>query len=282
MYSGRNGFLMKGITSFIIIKFGKVLLLPFVCVCFLLISYSARTQNRNIQQANQYWIGYISSVAFHKNMSLWNDFHYVPTAFLLVRHGVSYHVTPDIIFTGGFAWLRLGVAGINGLPRKELRPWGQVNTHLKVTDKIILNHRIRYDWRFREDYFVTHDAMYDGLSTYSPVHRIRFMSSVRFPLWGTNIGHQTPFASVNNEVFVNFGKNVTWNYFDQNRLWINIGYQFKKTTFQLGYMMRFVQLSAPGNMALYHTPLLWITQALDVRRRKTEEKSTENLIHREQ
>ena len=52
---------------------------------------------------------------------------------------------------------------------------------------------------------------------------------------------------VNDEVHVNFGKQIIYNYFDQNRFFLGFAYQTNKTdNLQFGYRNVFQQLAA-GN-----------------------------------
>ena len=67
--------------------------------------------------------------------------------------------------------------------------------------------------------------------------RVRYNFSFFIPLKGKELAPKTPFAAITNEVFLNFGSNITYNTFDQNRLFVGFGYQFTKhLNAQLGYM----------------------------------------------
>jgi hypothetical protein len=234
-------------------------------------------QHNSINQDVQYWFGYLTSIRVHEKYSIWNDFHFVPNTFFLSRHGIGYHLTNQVIFTAGYAWLRLPLGSDQILLRKEHRPWAQINYQAPKLGVFTINNRIRYDYRIRQDIYNKTEL----LNSYTANHRVRYMASVRFPMWGCKIGSNVPFVSVNNEILINFGSSIVWNYFDQNRTWINVGYQYKNLTIQLGYMLRYVQLGKPEQKALYHTPLIWITHVFDFRK-KTRIGDDENLIIREQ
>ena len=73
---------------------------------------------------------------------------------------------------------------------------------------------------------------------------------------------------VNDEVHINFGKEIVYNYFDQNRFFVGLKYQFTDhSNLQVGYMNLFQQLSA-GNK--YRTSMrsvfsifrIWILERL--------------------
>jgi len=55
------------------------------------------------------------------------------------------------------------------------------------------------------------------------------------PLKGKQVAPKVPFVFVN-EVFINFGKNIVNNYFDQDRVFAGMGYPFTSHfNAQLGY-----------------------------------------------
>lgn len=246
-------------------------------LAFLFFSLSATpcmlAQEKNVAQGTQVWGGYISSVRLHPKFSLWNDIHYVPESFLILRHGLSIHLTNQISATGGYAWLHTAVAAQNNrLSRFEHRPWGQLMVNLPVGEKYQIHHRIRYDYRIRQ-------AMLDGIpqqDDFRAYHRLRLMTSFRRPLIGQKLGDRIPFLTVGNELLVNFGKQITFNHFDQNRFWIMAGIQASPFTIQLGYMHRFVQGSSGYDFAIYHTPVLWVTHAMN-----SKGQLQEKLLHRD-
>jgi hypothetical protein len=65
---------------------------------------------------------------------------------------------------------------------------------------------------------------------------------------------------------VNFGEQVLNNHFDQNRLWLTLGWQRANLTLQTGYMMRYVQLAPANSYQRNHTLLLWLTWNFDFRK----------------
>jgi hypothetical protein len=53
---------------------------------------------------------------------------------------------------------------------------------------------------------------------------------------------------------INFGKEIVYNYFDQNRLFLGFNYYLTKhNTLQFGYMNLFQQLSAGNKYKMIHT-----------------------------
>lgn len=74
------------------------------------------------------------------------------------------------------------------------------------------------------------------------------MARVQLPLKGKEIKDSTPYVAMYDEIFIGFGKNVTANVFDQNRLGILLGYRFNKSVrIEAGYLNQILQLGRQIN-----------------------------------
>lgn len=216
---------------------------------------------KTIVDQEQGWAGIMTNGRFSEKWSLWNDFHYVPGAFGVVRTGLSYRILPEMTLTGGYAQLWLSAPAEIGLPRAERRPWGQLVINHKVSPRLFMANRIRYDMRYRQT--LEGGSPADGFDFN---HRLRFLVSMRWPLKGYEIRGGTPFFNLTNEVLVNFGEQILTNHFDQNRLWATLGWQLGNLTLQSGYMLRYVQMAGPMQYQRNHTLLLWLTWNFDFRK----------------
>jgi len=245
----------------------------YLCIISLLF-FELFGQEKTYQSANQYWAGYISSIRISSTYSLWNDFHYVPDAFFIGRHGVTKHLNDEISITAGYAWLFLSGVPSSNLNRMEHRPWAQFLLNLPVGKKYQIHHRVRYDARFRE---LIQDDMIGPDFGFN--HRLRFMSSIRRPLRGLILGKKVPFITFGNEVLINFGREIRGNYLDQNRTWIMVGYEVKNATFQFGYMYRYIPQYVLNSANRMHTITLWVSQAFITRNARA--KKIEELLHRD-
>jgi hypothetical protein len=221
---------------------------------FVIAGGSAFAQPKQVTTDEQVWVGYMTSVQFAKNYSLWNDFHFVPTGFGVVRTGVTRHFAKGA-FTAGLARLWLPAPGSeNSLTRKEWRPWGQIQFVLPVDARHVLTQRLRYDARYKQS--IRQGALQEN--TFDFNHRVRWLVSFRRNFSTPSTSWQ-PFVSLNNEVLLNFGRTITYNTFDQNRISVMAGIQHKGFQVQLGYMSRFVQ-TGERQFSNFHTGVLWITQ----------------------
>lgn len=233
-----------------------------VSLVLLWVTFSLTTfaQTRQVDKNNQYWIGYMTNTMLSDRYSWWNDFHLVPEGFGVARTGITRHFT-NVNVTGGYAflWLPPG-SGNTRLERHEHRPWGQIQFNLPVARNYSLVQRIRYDARFREK--ILNGEVMDG---YNFNHRIRFLTSFKRTLGHNEQRQYVPYVVISDEVLFNFGKEITTNTFDQNRLSISLGMQSKTIQYQVGFMNRFVQV-APSKFTLNHTLVLWITHRFDLRK----------------
>ncbi len=240
----------------------------------LLIQAAFAQQRKHLHQA-QVWVGYVSSIRVHEKLSVWNDFHAVPGAFFIGRHGLSVHTHEHITFTTGYAWLFHATPKNEIFRRSEHRPWGQLVFNFPMGTKYQFHQRIRYDMRFRQ-HVIGDELMND----FSLVHRLRFMFSVRRPLIGKSLGAKIPFLVLANETLIHLGKQVSSNNLDQNRTWLMVGYERDNITFQLGYMYRFAPSSTMmGEYRHLHGITLWVSQVF--RTKKKHKEHIEEMLHRE-
>lgn len=214
-------------------------------------------QTKEVETEQQFWVGYMSSTQFAKNYSWWNDFHWVPGGFGVVRTGLTRHFSKGSA-TAGLARLWLPTPASSVLNRREWRPWAQVQFILPIDNKHSITNRIRYDARFKQE--LRNGELVDN--TYAFNHRVRFLLSFRRNLRTATHGWM-PFVSLNNEVLLNFGQTVTFNTFDQNRVSLMLGIQQKNLQFQAGYMNRFVQ-TGERQYIQNHTLVVWITHRFNV------------------
>ncbi len=228
-------------------------------VALMLCSISVHGQQREVRQNNQYWLGYMTSTKLNEKYALWNDFHLVPEGFALVRTGLTRNFT-NVAVTGGYALLWLPTGSDNQLRRHEHRPWGQAQFTIPTGRRMTFIQRIRYDARFREN--VTAGEPDDGFSL---THRVRSLSILKYNL-GKGNNSVRPYVSLSNEILINFGKEITYNTFDQNRISIAFGVAAPHTQYQLGLMSRYVQ-TGPASFTNNNTLVLWVTQKFDFRRK---------------
>ena len=97
-------------------------------------------------------------------------------------------------------------------------------------------------------------------------YRLRYNFSFFIPLKGKELAPKTPFISLIDEVFINFGERIVYNTFDQNRFFIGVGYQITShMNVQTGYMNIFQQEASGNSYWSRHAIRLFLFQTLDLR-----------------
>jgi hypothetical protein len=103
-------------------------------------------------------------------------------------------------------------------------------------------------------------------SDYNFNYRIRYAVAFTIPLKGKQVTPQTPFVFINNELMINFGSEIVNNYFDQNRFFVGVGYQFTSAlNAQIGYLNVFQQLPAYSTFRNIDAIRLYVFHNLDFR-----------------
>ncbi|KQB39692.1 DUF2490 domain-containing protein [Flavobacterium aquidurense] len=167
----------------------------------------------------------------------------------LLRVGLNYNLNPRVLFRVGYAWIETfpyGEYPINALGRDftEHRIFEMVQ--LSHKEGIVnFSHRFMLEQRFVGRYSSPVVASEDEFPLFN---RIRYMIRMQIPLKGSEIKDKTPYVALYDEIFVGFGKNVTNNVFDQNRVGLLLGYNFNKTVrIEAGYLNQIVQFGRQIN-----------------------------------
>jgi hypothetical protein len=184
--------------------------LPFV---FFLLVFSS-TAGAQQSASGEFWCGYISSYQFHDKWSLWNDFHYVPTAFWANRHGLTYHAGKHSRLTAGYAFVTTATSFTGQLQRNEHRPWAQYQVAKRWNEQRAWRVRIRYDRRIRQA--IENAAFADGWTAYN---RWRLMLSASQKLKTYPSGNSLH-VHLMNEVLLNSGSRFSGETLDQNRSYL--------------------------------------------------------------
>ncbi|MDQ3291325.1 MAG: DUF2490 domain-containing protein [Bacteroidota bacterium] len=223
---------------------------------------------KEVTDREQVWLGYFNQTRISNKFSLWLDLHARRTDFLdrwattIIRPGITYHISDHTRFTVGYAYAsHWPVSETEKTVRPEHRPWQQINWSGR-SKRLHLNQWVRLEERFNRN--IINDQLQDD---YRFNFRARYMIALMVPLTADAIAPGVPFAILNDEVHLNFGKEVVYNYFDQNRLFAGLGYQFTKSlNAQLGYMQVFQQREAGNRFFDTRAIRLFVFHNLDLRK----------------
>jgi hypothetical protein len=161
---------------------------------------------------------------------------------LLLRTGINYHFNNQAFATIGYGYIESYPYGEFAAPATypESRIWEQVQIKSQVGISEFVS-RFRLEQRFSQLPVVTDPQLEPraGPSVYT--NRFRLFSRFSVPFKGKSIQDNSLYATVYDEFFINFGKNVSYNIFDQNRAYAAVGYQLPKLgRLEVGYLNQLV------------------------------------------
>ena len=143
---------------------------------------------------------------------------------ILLRVGINYHHSPNVLFTGGYARV-FNFPFDNEIMQNssfsENRLWQQIILRNNV-ERMTFEHRYRLEQRFLKS---------KNSTTY--LNRIRYLVRLTIPLNSEKVEKKTLFLSFYDELFIHLSPTP----FDRNRLYGAMGYQLlENSNLQAGYL----------------------------------------------
>lgn len=231
--------------------------------------FAQQKQTTHIQQT---WLGYINQTRLSDHWGLWLDLQLrskedfvKDLSTSIIRPGITYFANDRLRFTAGYAFVNFFPADDHsGISQPEHRPWQQVYWTMPGKRSRVVN-IIRLEERFRRK-IKDADELADG---YNFNYRVRYNTMLLLPLSKNAFAANTLSVSINNEVMVNFGKQIINNYFDQNRFLLGFAYHVNAKDFlQFGYMNLFQQLPAGNRYKMLHVARVYFYHNIDLRSKK--------------
>jgi hypothetical protein len=194
------------------------------------------------------WLATFNTFKTGKKTSIHNDIQWRSsdelkhTQTLLLRGGLNVHLNKKFTVTGGYAFIhnRRVINNVNGYA-PEHRLWEQLLYNHKLKN-IFVSHRFRLEQRFIAKTIVQNNELKNDGSVYA--NRFRYFIRNILPLQPQQQTFRKGlFAALQNEVFVNIGNtaNVNGKFFDQNRLYLAVGYRLHSTfDLEAGYMNQYI------------------------------------------
>ncbi|MDZ4403191.1 DUF2490 domain-containing protein [Prosthecobacter sp.] len=173
---------------------------------------------------------------------------------LLLRPGINYTISPTLTVSAGYAWVETHPYGDIPVAHEfpEHRLWEQA----VITHKVLgldWTHRFRLEQR-RIGEVVLQNGGWD-VQNWRYENRIRYMLRTTIPL----SDDKKWYLALWDELFFNFGSNVSMNYLDQNRAFIGLGRQLSDTTkLEIGFMEQTVQRRGGIVWENNHTITVWL------------------------
>ncbi len=180
---------------------------------------------KQIKHINQVWGGYYNSVVINEKWSVNSDVQFRTKDWLdnnsqtLIRTGLVRKINEKINVTAGLAHFRFYLNDI--VTRGEWRPWQEVairDDHKKLK----ITHRFRLEERFNQKTEKNYPIDSYGLNW-----RFRYKLDLQYQL--LSIKEKKKFSlTLGNEIMINAGNEIVYNYFDQNRSSIGLLIELNK------------------------------------------------------
>jgi hypothetical protein len=183
----------------------------------------------------------------------------------IARVGITYIANEKLKLTAGYAFVNFFPADDHaGVSQPEHRPWQQIMWTNAGKRSRVMN-AVRIEERYRRK-TKNADELADG---YNFNYRVRYNTMLTLPLSKNAFAPGTLSFSLNDEVHLNFGKQIVYNYFDQNRLLIGFAYHVNSSDYlQFGYMNLFQQLSAGNKYRMIHAARVYFYHNIDLRKNR--------------
>lgn len=244
-------------------------ILAFLFVLFLF-NQSIYAQVKSKEEFSQIWMGYLNQTRLSDKWGIWMDMHLRTKDHLtdnfsqsVIRAGLTYYFNDNTRLTAGYTYFTTYVTGKHHvITQPEHRPWQQFQWQTKYGKKIFIQ-RVRLEERYRR-IIVNDSALGKG---YNFNFRARYSALLQVPLSKKGSVANTVSFIANDEIHINFGKQIVYNYFDQNRIFIGFAYHTTDSdNIQVGYMNIFQQLPAGNRYRSTHVLRIFYLHNLDLRR----------------
>jgi Protein of unknown function (DUF2490) len=200
----------------------------------------AQINAKEIRKQNQAWVSMNTTVRLSNKWGFVADFHerrnnfFADPGFYFARVGLDYWIKENLTAVLGYGnmWVAPAKPGWHHYAQ-EHRIYQQVQMTSKIGRIGIVN-RLRNEQRWQEK--IVNDKF---THNYKFTSRIRYLLSLNAPVFKNP---HYPAIVLSDELAVQFGKEVLYNTFDQNRIFVGIKQPVcKALSFDLGYMLLFQQ-----------------------------------------
>jgi hypothetical protein len=178
---------------------------------------------------------------------------------LLIRPGINYQFTPNWSASLGYGFVRTYPYG--ELPVAHRFDEHRIYEQLQYKQDLLglkWTHRLRLEQRWIEELQKQPDGRFTR-ENWRGEQRVRYLLRTEWPL----TEDRRFYVPIWNEAFFNFGGNIVWNHFDQNRAFIGLGWQVDKhVRLETGFMEQTVKRRGGQNWENNHTLSVWLSSNL--------------------
>lgn len=222
--------------------------------------------DRNTVEQVHAWLPVTCNVRFHEKWMMISDMQIRRADVIreeqqyLLRAGIERKITNDLSVAPGYAFVMTYPYGEQPVKShfREHRAWQQVTTSHRI-GRAAMQHRYRLEQRWLQR------QQEDKRDEYMYLNRLRYRLQVNIPVNKPSIEKGCVFASLSNEAFIGFGRNVGMNILDQNRAMAAVGIQLTKSMqAQGGYLNQTILKSNGIDVEANHTIIAGITFNIDL------------------
>ncbi len=213
----------------------RTCMIIFLTICLYIQVFSQKTINYQTQS----WTSINSTLRFTNRLGIIMDVHerrnnlFADNSFHFLRTGVQYWMKENVTLSlaYGHLWLAPNVAGWHSWSNEN-----RIHEQIQMTTSVGASHmlqRLRLEQRWQQK------IVADNYAGIKFTNRFRYLIGFSIPV--TKIPHYPSFV-ISDEMCVQFGKEVVYNTFDQNRFFIGGKQQLTKNlSLDIGYMLVYQQ-----------------------------------------
>lgn len=224
--------------------------------------YFLIAQVNNVHQ-NQQWFQYYNQIQLSNKFFLVSDVgirtkdNLKQVSQLLGRTSLSYSLNDQSSIALGFACFTSFKN--DKMDKIEYRPFQEFMLKQKF-------HALKIQHRFRFEQRAFH-SINNGTDNFN--FRIRYRLYLTYPILSFGGEEKMVYGILADELFMNFGKEIIYNTFDQNRAIVGIGYSInKKFQINLTYVHQYAQKNFPNTFET--TDLIWFGISHKIEKRNKE------------
>ncbi len=212
----------------------KIKKLLYLIVIFIVLSNPLKAQNNRDSDHNEIgWYAFFANVKLDDKWSIHGEFQWRRENYLsepqqnLIRTGINYSISKLVTFRLGYAFADTYPYGKIAIQSTErLFPEHRFYQMLSISNplgRVVLSHRFMLEQRWVGRFIDPGSTRADD---YTYLNRGRYMARLDIPLKGLTLENKQPYLAAYDEVMIGFGKNVSQNVFDQNRIGLLAGIKF--------------------------------------------------------
>lgn len=221
---------------------------------------------KSVSTNTETWIGLYTKYRLTDKFFYYGEYHFrrrnqfvKDMGQVYLRFGLTYLVNKQFEITAGV------VTPIYWAPDQDepnidkvvpqYRLWQQFLL-VQPINHVKLYHQFRFEQRWRRDYVKG--------SPFELTHRFRYKILAYVPLNSPRLEPKTFFLALSEEIFMQAGKTITYDHFEDNRVTAGLGYILNENIqLQLAHMWTFRHRGAPNVYESRHIPRFSVYHSLD-------------------